>query len=145
MEWNNGSDEGKYRALYRGSGSLWLFDAKPILYPNDHYRQVGEETAKSDIKACMTLAEEAGASSSKGKTAETATNTVAGGAVGSAAGAVGGAIFGSAGSGAMVGAASGATAGFLRGLFSSSGPSGAFTNYVDRCLRERGYDPTGWE
>ena len=35
---------------------------KPILYPNDHYRQVGEETAESDIKACMALAEEAGAS-----------------------------------------------------------------------------------
>lgn len=118
---------------------------KPILYPNDHYRQVGEETAESDIKACMALAEEGGASPGTGKTAETATNTVAGGAVGSAAGAVGGAIFGSAGSGAMVGAASGAAAGFLRGLFSSSAPSGAFTNYVDRCLRERGYDPTGWE
>ena len=118
---------------------------KPILYPNDHYRQVGEETAESDIKACMEQAEEAGASSGGGKTAETATNTVAGGAVGSAAGAVGGAIFGSAGSGAMVGAASGATAGFLRGLFSSSAPSGAFTSYVDRCLRDRGYDLTGWK
>jgi hypothetical protein len=118
---------------------------KPILYPNDHFREVGQETAETDIKACMAQAEEAGASPSRGKSAETATNTVAGGAVGSAAGAVGGAIFGSAGSGAMVGAASGATAGFLRGLFSSSAPSGAFTSYVDRCLRERGYDLTGWE
>ena len=119
--------------------------SKPILYPNDHYRQVGAETAESDIKACMALAKEAGASPSQGKTAETATNTVVGGAVGSAAGAVGGAVFGNAGSGAMVGAASGATAGFLRGLFSSSAPSGTFTNLVDRCLRERGYDPAGWE
>ena len=48
---------------------------KPILYPNDHYRQVGEETAESDIKACMALAEEGGASPGTGKTAETATNT----------------------------------------------------------------------
>ena len=67
---------------------------KPILYPNGHYRQVGEETAESDINACMALAKEAGASPGQGKTAETATDTVAGGAVGSAAGAVGGAIFG---------------------------------------------------
>jgi hypothetical protein len=118
---------------------------KPILYPNDHYRQVGAETAESDIKECMDLAKEAGASPSQGKTAQTATGTVTGGAVGSAAGAVGGAIFGRPGSGAMVGAASGATAGFLRGLFRRSPPSGAFTNFVNRCLRERGYDPTGWQ
>lgn len=45
----------------------------------------------------------------------------------------------------MVGAAGGATAGFLRGLFTRPAPSVAFTNYVDRCLRERGYDPTGWQ
>jgi len=118
---------------------------KPVLYQNDHYRQVGAETAESDIKTCIAQAEEAGASPSQGKTAQTATGTVAGGAVGSAAGAVGGAILGHPGRGAMVGAASGATAGFLRGLFRRSPPSGAFTNYVDRCLRERGYDPTGWE
>ncbi|HVG02077.1 MAG TPA: glycine zipper family protein [Nitrospira sp.] len=118
---------------------------KPILYQNEHYRQVGAEAAKADIKTCMDLAEEAGASPNKGRTAETATNTVVGGAVGSAAGAVGGAVFGNAGSGAMVGAASGASAGFLRGLFTSSAPSGAFTQYVDRCLRDRGYEPTGWE
>ncbi|MDR4479009.1 MAG: glycine zipper family protein [Nitrospira sp.] len=118
---------------------------KPILYPNDHFRQVGAEAAESDIKDCMALAEEAGASPADGKTAQVATGTAAGGAMGSAAGAVGGAILGSAGSGAMVGAASGATAGFLRGLFRRTPPSGAFTNYVDRCLRERGYDPTGWQ
>ena len=62
-----------------------------------------------------------------------------------AAGAVGGAILGHPGRGAMVGAASGATAGFLRGLFKRSPPGAAFTNYVDRCLRDRGYDPTGWQ
>ena len=118
---------------------------KPILYPNEHYQQVGVEAADSDIKDCMILAEQAGASPSEGKTTQAATGTVAGGAIGSAAGAVGGAILGHPGPGAMVGAASGATAGFLRGLFRRSPPSGAFTNYVDRCLRDRGYDPTGWQ
>lgn len=118
---------------------------KPILYSNDHYRQVGADAAESDVKDCMTLAEQAGASPSQAKTAQVATGTVGGGAVGSAAGAVGGAILGHPGRGAMVGAAGGATAGFLRSLFRRSPPSGAFTNYVDRCLRERGYDPTGWQ
>lgn len=118
---------------------------QPILYPNEHYQQVGAEAAQSDIKDCMALAEQAGASPSEGTTAQVATGTVGGGAVGSAAGAVGGAILGHPGRGAMIGAASGATAGFLRGLFKRSPPSGAFTNYVDRCLRDRGYDPTGWQ
>jgi hypothetical protein len=118
---------------------------KPILYPNEHYQRVGAEAAESDIKDCMALAELAGASPSEGKTAQSAAGTVAGGAIGSAAGAAGGAIVGHPGRGAMVGAAGGATAGFLRGLFKRSPPSGAFTNYVNRCLRERGYDPTGWD
>lgn len=118
---------------------------KPILYPNEHYQQVGADAAQADIQDCMALAKEAGASSSEGKTAQVATGTVAGGAVGSAAGAVGGAILGHPGRGAMVGAASGATAAFLRGLFKRSPPSAAFTNYVDRCLRDRGYDPTVWQ
>jgi len=118
---------------------------KPILYPNEHYQQVGPDAAQADIKDCMALAEEAGATQKEGKTAQVATGTVAGGAVGSAAGAVGGAILGRPGRGAMVGAASGATAGFLRGLFTRTPPSAAFTNYVDRCLRDRGYDPTGWQ
>ncbi|ODT45630.1 MAG: hypothetical protein ABS70_02785 [Nitrospira sp. SCN 59-13] len=118
---------------------------KPILYPNAHYQQVGADAAQADVQDCIALAKEAGASSSEGKTAQVATGTVAGGGVGSAAGAVGGAILGHPGRGAMVGAASGATAGFLRGLFKRSPPSAAFMNYVDRCLRERGYDPTGWQ
>ena len=79
---------------------------KPILYPNEHYQQVGADAAQADIQDCMALAKEAGASSSEGKTAQVATGTVAGGAVGSAAGAVGGAILGHPGRGAMVGAAS---------------------------------------
>jgi len=117
---------------------------KPILYPNQHYQQVGAEAAEADIKECMVLAEEAGASPAEGKAGQVATNTVGGGALGSAGGAVGGAIRGNPGRGAMVGAASGATVGFLRGLFTKPPPSGAYKNYVDRCLRDRGYDPTGW-
>ena len=29
---------------------------KPILYPNDHYRNVGPDAADSDIKDCIALA-----------------------------------------------------------------------------------------
>lgn len=118
---------------------------KPILYPNAHYKEVGEDVAERDIEECREMAREAGATPSQGKTEQVAGSTAAGGAIGSAAGAVGGAVVGHPGRGAMVGAASGATAGFLRGLFRRSPPSNTHKRFVQRCLKERGYDPVGWE
>ena len=119
--------------------------SKPILYPNPHWQQVGEAGAAQDITECSDRARAAGATPTQGKTGQVAGGTAAGGAIGSAAGAVGGAIVGHPGRGAMIGAASGATGGFLRGLFRKSTPSEAYKQFVNRCLRERGYDPVGWE
>ena len=118
---------------------------KPILYPNAHLRQVGEAAAAQDMAECANLAKEAGAKPGHGKSGQVAGGTAAGGAIGSAAGAVGGAVVGHPGRGAMVGAASGATGGFLRGLFRKAPPSEAYKQFVTRCLKERGYDPVGWE
>jgi uncharacterized protein YcfJ len=119
--------------------------SKPILYPNTHYQQVGEAGAEQDIAQCSDMAKEAGAKPGQGKAGQMAGGTVAGGAIGSAAGAVGGAVVGHAGRGAMIGAAGGAAGGLLRGLFRRSPPSEAYKQFVSRCLRERGYDPVGWE
>jgi hypothetical protein len=117
----------------------------PVLYPNAHFQAVGRAAADRDIEDCRRVAEQAGASSGSGQGEAAATGTVAGGAVGGAAGAAGGAIVGSAGTGAAIGAASGAAAGLVRSLFRSKGPSQAYRNVVDRCLRERGYQPAGWD
>ena len=118
---------------------------KPILYPNAHLQEVGEGAVDRDIDECREMAKDAGATASQGKSGQVAGSTAAGGAIGSASGAVGGAVVGHAGRGAMVGAASGATAGFLRGLFRRSPPSNAYKQFVQGCLKERGYDPVGWE
>lgn len=118
---------------------------KPILYPNAHLKEVGEEVADRDIDECRETAKDAGATASQGKSGQVAGSTAAGGAIGSASGAVGGAVVGHPGRGAMVGAAAGATGGFLRGLFRRSPPSNAYKQFVQRCLKERGYDPVGWE
>jgi uncharacterized protein YcfJ len=118
---------------------------KPILYPNPHYQQVGESGAAQDIAECSEMAKDASAKPGPEKTGQVAGSTAAGGAIGSAAGAVGGAIIGRPGRGAMVGAASGATAGLLRGLFRKTPPSETYKQFVNRCLKERGYDPVGWE
>lgn len=124
--------------------------ARPVLYPNAHLESVGKEGLEQDLEVCKQSAESAGAeeSSGGGKTGRVATGTAMGAGVGAASGAVGGAIFGGAGLGAMVGAASGAVWGLLTGLFSAampSPPSPAYTNFVSRCLQEKGYEVTGWQ
>ena len=120
---------------------------QPVLYPNAYYQTVGKTVAERDIRECRQLAESAGARQRSGSAGNTARRTAIGAGAGAASGAVGGAIAGAAGRGAMVGAASGATWGLLSGLLGSgtSQPSAAYTNFVNRCLREKGYEVTGWQ
>ncbi len=124
--------------------------ARPVLYPNAHMQSVGKEVAEQDIEACKQLAKSAGADERSGSTAgRVATGTVVGAGVGAASGAVGGAISGAVGRGSMIGAASGAVWGLLTGLFSAavgpSQPNHAYTNFINRCLQEKGYEVTGWQ
>lgn len=116
----------------------------PVLYPNAHYLRVGESRADSDIAACRDMAEAAGAGPHSDD-AGVAGSTVRGGATGAATGALGGAIAGDAGRGAAVGAAVGATVGFLGGLFRPRYLSSVHMRFVERCLRDRGYDVVGWD
>jgi len=133
-------------------GSLLLAacsTSHPVLYPNAHMQSVGKEIAEKDIEACRQLAETAGAEEGSGKAGRVATGTAVGAGVGAAAGAVGGAISGSVGQGSMIGAASGAVWGLLTGLYHAiagpSQPNQAYTNFVNRCLQEKGYEVTGWQ
>jgi len=141
----------RHRGLSIVGGSLLLAScstAHPILYPNAHMQSVGKEIAAQDIEACRQLAEAAGAEEGSGKAGRVATGTAVGAGVGAASGAVGGAIFGAVGRGSMIGAASGAVWGFLMGLFRASGssqPNQAYSNFVNRCLQEKGYEVSGWQ
>ena len=123
---------------------------RPVLYPNAQYNKVGEASAQRDVDACMQRAQQFVASGGVSEQAarDVGTQTAVGAGTGAAIGAVGGAVGGNAGEGAAVGAATGATAGLLSGLFGTfrgSGPDPVFANFVDRCLRERGYEPIGWK
>ena len=116
---------------------------RPVLYPNYHLQEVGEETAQTEIDECISLAKEYGtSSSSSGKVAK---STAGGGAVGAAGGAATGAVFGSVGRGAAAGAAGGAAVGCLTGLFRSPEPDPVFRRFVEKCLLEKGYEPIGWK
>ncbi|MCX5815462.1 MAG: glycine zipper family protein [Proteobacteria bacterium] len=114
----------------------------PALYPNAYLKSVGEEKAFSDIDECKSSADTY-ITSSAGKEAakSTVVGSAAGAVIGGAAGAVTGDIAGSAG----VGAATGAASGLLYGIAKGSQPSPLYKSFVEKCLREKGYEVIGWE
>ena len=115
---------------------------RPVLYPNPYLKTVGQERAEGDINECIRLASEQGAQRDAG--GQVAKDTVEGGEVGGAVGAGVGAVLSSVGRGAAAGAAGGAAGALTRGLFRSSEPDPVFRGFVDRCLRDKGYEPIGW-
>jgi hypothetical protein len=114
----------------------------PVLYPNEHLKMVGKDQARKDIADCDRLAAEY-VKSDAGKTV--AKNTAGGGAAGTVVGGAAGAVTGNLGRGAAVGAAAGAAAGLMRGVSKASEPSPIHKRFAEKCLRERGYEPLGWE
>jgi hypothetical protein len=129
-------------------GLVGCATAKPILYSNEKYQQVGSEAAARDIAECRELADGAGATPGAGSTGQVARSAGVGAVGGAAAGVVGGAIAGDPG----IGAAAGAASGVVWSLFSSmfgwmhpSRPSDAHMNYVNLCLADRGYQVAGWQ
>jgi hypothetical protein len=117
-------------------------EKRPVLYPNAHFKQVGSDTAQRDIDECLRYARDSGAEGNKG--AEIAKETAGGAAVGGAVGAATGAVLGSLGRGAAAGAAGGAAGGLVHGALKSDEPDAVLRNFVDRCLKEKGYEPIGW-
>ncbi len=115
---------------------------RPVLYPNAYLKNVGKASAEHDINECIELAEASGVDAYN--ESDIAINTAGGAALGGALGAATGAIHGHAGSGAATGAAAGGIGGLAHGLFSSNEPDPIFRSFVNKCLRDAGYDPIGW-
>jgi uncharacterized protein YcfJ len=116
---------------------------RPVLYPNAKLNSVGSATAQADIDYCINMAATSGAASGKGK--EIAKTTAQGAAIGGATGAATGAIYGEAAHGAAAGAAGGGVAGLTHAILRSDEPDPILSRFVDRCLRDKGYDPIGWK
>ena len=122
---------------------LWGCGSKrPVLYPNYQLTMVGQEVAEDDIDACMQLAETYGAATQAGH--EVAKDTATGAAVGGATGAAVGAVLGGVGKGAAAGAAGGAAGALTRGVIHAGDPDPTFRRFVEKCLRDKGYEPVGW-
>lgn len=120
-------------------GLVGCANQKPVLYARGGGMPSGGNQA---VAACTDQARAAGLDYAKGRIGR---NAVENGAVGGAGGAVAGAIYGNAARGAAAGAAGGVAAGLVRDMFHhDSGPAPAYRAYVNRCLRDRGYQPIGW-
>ena len=138
----------QFQRLFRfGTGMTLLLTAVLVITGCGATRPVvyqGGPAAKQDIDDCMRLARQGGADAGKG--GELVRDTATGAAMGAAATGVYGAVRGESdvGNRAAAGAAAGAAVGLIRGSVKASEPSGTFKNYVNRCLRERGYDVVGW-
>ena len=116
---------------------------QPVLYPNAHLKTVGTEIAAADIDDCIQLAIDYGAREDAGK--KIAKKTAAGAAVGGAAGTAVGAVRGNAANGAAAGAAGGGAAAMTRAMLRSGKPDPVFKQFVEKCLRDKGYSPIGWQ
>jgi outer membrane lipoprotein SlyB len=114
----------------------------PVLYPNNHLKNVGEIQAQKDIEECSHMAESYVKANPGAKVVG---GTIVGGAGGAVVGGAVGAVTGDLARGASVGAAAGAASGLVRGIYKASRPSPVYKAFVNRCLKEKGYDPIGWE
>jgi outer membrane lipoprotein SlyB len=116
--------------------------ARPVLYPNGRLQAAGQDQAKQDVDDCRRLAGEYVKARGAGKAVGEA---VVGAGAGAAVGAAGGAVLGAVGQGSALGAVTGGVASLVHGIFRAKQPSPVTKNFVDRCLKERGYDVIGWE
>lgn len=116
---------------------------QPVLYPNSHLKSVGKQTAQADIDDCIQQARDYGTDSDKGT--EIVKSSATGAAVGAAGGAAVGAVTGNFGRGLAAGAAGGAAVSGTRQALRSGDPDPVFKRFVEKCLRDKGYEPIGWK
>lgn len=134
--------------LMAAAGALLLGVAgcatqRPVLYPNAKYNQAGPEAAQRDIDDCIRMAESHGVTHSSGE--KVARRGAEGAVIGGAAGAGAGAVRGNVGERAAAGAAAGAAGAAAHGAIHSGEPGQVYKGFVQRCLREKGYEVIGWK
>jgi hypothetical protein len=113
---------------------------QPVVVAREGKQPSTSAAPQADVDACLAEAKQA-VESNRAK--ETAANTADGAAVGGAVGAATGAVLGQ-GRGAGAGAAGGAAGAFMRSMLRWRDPDPVEKGYVNRCLRQRGYDVLGW-
>ena len=120
---------------------------QPTLRSNKQLHVHGKQAAQREIDACQQRAEQSGLQHGTNQTSNAAAGAVLGltlgGAIGASAGIVGGLP------GVTIGAAAGSGLGLLIGVlggtFKPLEPEPPYAEAVERCLKEKGYEVSGWE
>lgn len=120
---------------------------QPILRSNKQLHMYGRQVAQQEISACQRRAEQSGLQHGTTQSSNAATGAVLGLTLGGAVGASAGAWGGLAGVaiGAAAGSAIGFTVGILGGTFKPLEPEPPYAEAVTKCLKEKGYEVSGWE
>lgn len=120
--------------------------ARPVLYPNAKYNQVGETKARSEVDVCISKAQQAGLTPDD-KNNSVATGAARGAATAGVAAAVGTLISGQnidhAARNAAGAAAVGASAGAVNGSFNDRA-NPTYRRFIERCMSEKGFEIIGW-
>lgn len=122
-------------------------DARPVLYPNAAFKQMGEDRAQDELDLCMSAARRAGLTPDEQDNAA-GRGAAKGAAVVGTAAAIGSLMRGrsvddaaTAGArGAVVGGATGAVAGSF-----NEKPNMTYRHFVQRCASEKGLEVIGWQ
>ncbi len=116
---------------------------RPVLYPNAYLKHISDKKAQADIDECMRLANKYGAKENvPGRIVK---DTASSAAVGAAAGAAISAVLGgNVGRSAGAGAAGAGAATLTKKTIDSGEPGQVFRRFVEKCLRDKGYETTGW-
>ncbi len=120
---------------------------QPVLRSNKQLHMYGRQVAQQEIESCRQRAERSGLQHGTNQSTNAATGAVLGltlgGAVGASAGAWGGLV--GVAIGAAAGSAIGFTIGMLGGTFKPLEPDPPYADAVTKCLKEKGYEVSGWE
>lgn len=116
---------------------------RPVFYPNAHSKAAGKARTERDVDQCMVLARDAGVR--ENRDGEVGKKAAAGALIGGIGAGAWGLVRGDAGERALAGALAGGGVGGVKGAVDSTELNPTFRKFVNRCLRDLGYDVIGWE
>ncbi|NJN69293.1 MAG: hypothetical protein HC801_02630 [Nitrospira sp.] len=120
---------------------------QPILRSNKHLHLHGKQVAQQEIEFCRKKVEGTGLRPGVHQSANAGSGAVLGLLLGGAMGASAGVIGGLPGMtiGAAAGSGLGLLVGVLGGTFKPLEPDPPYADAVTSCLKEKGYEVSGWE
>lgn len=120
---------------------------EPVLKSNQRLLLYGKDTAEREVDLCRYKAEQAGLRHGTNRSSNAGAGAVIGLLGGAGVGASSGLVGGPTGVaiGAAAGGVVGGILGFLAGSYKPVDPQPDYSLFVERCLKEKGYEVTGWE